>query len=67
MDAFWDNPIYSLLSTWTEPEALYEKKYNELLFTASHEYIWPKKIMIFMYGLKSATLAIFQKDWYGTF
>ena len=32
------------------PEALFEKNHNELLFTASNEYIWPKKILIFMHG-----------------
>ena len=45
-----------------EPEALYEKNYNGLLLTTSNEYIWPKKILIFMHGLKSAIfLAIFQE------
>ena len=48
-------------------EALYEKKSNGLLFTTSNEYIWPKKLLIFMHGLKSAILAIFQKGQYGTF
>ena len=45
MDAFWDNPVYTLLSTeistWMEPEALYEKFYNIVLFTTSNAHIWP--------------------------
>ena len=44
-----------------EPEALYEKIYNGLLLKTSNEYIWPKHFLIFMHGLKSAILAIFQK------
>ena len=44
MDAFWNNPIYPLLSTeistWTEQKTLYKKNYNGILFTASNEYIW---------------------------
>ena len=43
------------------------KKICGLLFTTSNEYIWPQKNLIFMPRLKSAILAIFQKDWYGTF
>ena len=35
--------------------------YNGLLFITSNEYIWPKKNLIFMHGLKSAILSIFQK------
>ena len=50
-----------------EPEALYKKNYNGLLFTTSNEYIWSKFFLIFMHGLKSAILAIFQKGRYGTF
>ena len=37
------------------------------LLLASHKYIWPKIVLIFMHGLKSTLLAIFQKAWYGTF
>ena len=37
------------------------KKFHKgLLFTISNEYIWPKKLLIFMQGSKSAILAIFQ-------
>ena len=41
------------------------KLHKRLLFTASNEYTWPTKNLIFMQGLKSAVLAIFQKlaDW----
>ena len=50
-----------------ELEAIYEKFYDGLVLTTSNEYIWAKKFLIFMHGLKSAILAIFQKGWYGTF
>jgi hypothetical protein len=65
VDIFRDNPIYPLLSTyistWTEPEALFEKKYNGLLYTTSNEYIWPKKFLIFMHGLKVPFWQFFRK------
>ena len=62
---FWKNPIYPLLSsvlalgrslryfldkvTWWHTQSTLE------------EVIWPKKILNYMHGLKSAILAIFQK------
>ena len=59
---FFFEIAWTQISTWTEPETLYEKKnYNGLLFTTSNEYIWPQKFSIFMHGLKSAILAIFQR------
>ena len=62
----WENQIYPLLSTqistWTEPEALYEKNHNGLLFNASNEYFWPKIFLIFMHGWRSAILAIFENS-----
>ena len=61
MDAFLNNPIYPLLSTeistWTEPEALYEKKNNGLLFTTSNEYIWPEFFFILVHRLKNGLIS----------
>ena len=57
MKHFWNNPIYPLLfavlSTWTEPETCFQ--------STSREVIWPKKILNYMHGVKSAFLAIFQR------
>jgi hypothetical protein len=37
-----NNPIYPLLSTWKEPEVLYEF----LFFTTSNKVIWPRKKLV---------------------
>ena len=60
--------FYPLKQALGQSQKQFMKKiYDGLLFTISNEYVWPKFFLIFMHGLKSAILAIFQKDWYGTF
>ena len=51
----------AFLSTWTEPETSWIKSLGGTFQSTSKEVIWPKILLNFMHGLKSAILAIFQK------
>ena len=44
-----------------EPEPIYEKNYNGLLFTTSNEYIWPKNFFDFHAWVKKCHISLSEK------
>ena len=62
---FWKNPIYPFLSAVLALGRSLRHFLDKVTWwhfqSTSKEVIWPKKILNYMHGLKSAILAIFQK------